>query len=338
MDELNCPFCNKKMTIKKESGFLGSEYLECNSCEVSFTKSGKENLHLKDFKEKTFLEKHKYTHVPYEEWIKIGQGEYTKEEIKEQSELEFVEKLEIKCPTCDTNFNKYHKKGILSFDSIICPECNARYEILSSLYKFKNIPDINSKLWEHYDENLTISQIYAIFGKEDELDTENLSNQDNPNVFECEITEGTVGLTSERNNERYKAVVTLHKDYLEITKGSYWRNKDRGSKELLYNKITSVDLDIGGFLGWNAVELTLSGSELVCLMNVNKKDTTDFYNHLKEIIRKYNLNNEKQNNTPSEENTATSDADELMKWHQLKEQGIITEEEFEIKKKQLLGI
>ncbi len=99
--------------------------------------------------------------------MKIGQGEYTENEIKEESELELKETLTIKCPTCDTPFNKYHKKCILTFDSMICPTCKARYEIIPpNSYKFINIPDKNSKLWEHYTEQLTIEEIYNVFDKE----------------------------------------------------------------------------------------------------------------------------------------------------------------------------
>ena len=335
---LNCPFCNNKMIIKKESGFLGGKYYECESCEVSFKKIGNENYNLKDFKEKTFLKKHELTTVPYNDWIKIGQGEYTEDEIKEQSELEFKETLDIKCPTCDTQFNKYHKKGILSFDSIICPTCNARYELMTNKYLFINIPDHNSILWKHYKEKLSIIEIYEIFDKKDELDLESLPISDNPNIYKCEINEGRFGLDSERDNERYKALITLHDDYLEIKKGSYWRNKDRGSKEILYSKITTVDLDIGTFK-LNAIEITVSGSDIITLLGGTNTEITTFYNHLKETIREYNLNKEKETVTPNIiNNNQISDADELMKWHQMMEQGIITEEEFEHKKKEILGL
>ena len=77
-------------------------------------------------------------------------------------------------------------------------------------------------------------------------------------------------------------------------------------------------------------------------MNIDKDATTTFYNHIKEVIREYNLNQEKRVQQPVQQESVpqntTSDADELMKWHQVMEQGIITQEEFEHKKKEILGL
>jgi len=194
---------------------------------------------------------------------------------------------------------------------------------------------------EEYRKNNPQPEIEENF-EENNIPAENTAENINPDVFECEISEGTVAYTHDRTVEHYKATVILHEDYLEIIKSSLWRGKDRGSKELLYKNVTSVDLDIGGFLKWHAIELTASGSEIICLLNIDKDATTTFYNHIKEVIREYNLNQEKRVQQPVQQESVpqntTSDADELMKWHQMMEQGIITQEEFEHKKKEILGL
>ncbi len=54
MEELNCPLCNNKMINKKGSGILALDYIECESCKISFEKSGKEKYRLKEYEEKHF--------------------------------------------------------------------------------------------------------------------------------------------------------------------------------------------------------------------------------------------------------------------------------------------
>lgn len=63
MEELDCPFCHERMNVKKGLGLLANDYLECESCGVSFIAIGKNKYQLKKYKEKTFLEKHGFNLV-----------------------------------------------------------------------------------------------------------------------------------------------------------------------------------------------------------------------------------------------------------------------------------
>ncbi|MDR2966938.1 MAG: SHOCT domain-containing protein [Methanobacteriaceae archaeon] len=71
------------------------------------------------------------------------------------------------------------------------------------------------------------------------------------------------------------------------------------------------------------------------LINKNRdKNLKDFYDKLMEKINKekrYHVNN-----IQKEDKSTCSNADELMKWYELKEKGVITPEEFENKKNKLL--
>jgi hypothetical protein len=71
------------------------------------------------------------------------------------------------------------------------------------------------------------------------------------------------------------------------------------------------------------------------LINKNRnKNLKDFYDKLMERINKDKICNSKNNIKKDIE--SYSDADELMKWYELKEKGVITQEEFENKKSNLL--
>lgn len=71
------------------------------------------------------------------------------------------------------------------------------------------------------------------------------------------------------------------------------------------------------------------------LVNKNKeKNLKDFYNKLMEKINKEKICHVK--NIKKDDNSSCSDADELMKWYELREKGVITQEEFESKKNKLI--
>ena len=90
-----------------------------------------------------------------------------------------VETTDVNCPTCDIPFKKYIGEGLLSRYQFICPACKARYEYDGS-YKFMNIPDTNSKLWEHYQEKMTMMGYTIILNKK---------NLDKTNEYECKFFE-----------------------------------------------------------------------------------------------------------------------------------------------------
>lgn len=155
--------------------------------------------------------------------------------------------------------------------------------------------------------------------------------------IECYIIEEHSVLFSMNQEEKYeKVTVRIMDDYLSIDKFSRIMNVDRGSKKILYRDITSIDYDRNR--GPDNIELTISGSSKIILLTYGnefafKKFYDDLFNKFQEV--KLNKNTDTDTTTVIQE---TSSADELLKWHNLYEQGIISEEEFNMKKKELLGL
>ncbi len=161
----------------------------------------------------------------------------------------------------------------------------------------------------------------------------------NPKIkeFKCSIKEEKSGFgVGNRKKDLLHAVVTLHDDYILIEKNSLWRGKDRGSKKILYQDISSVDFDKPSTLNFTySIELTVSGSNQIVLGSPQKEDSEDFYNRLSHTVKDYKLY---LNSRGKESYQNNSDADELRKWHKLMEDGIISVEEFNTKKRELLDL
>lgn len=116
-----------------------------------------------------------------------------------------------------------------------------------------------------------------------------------------------------------------------------------GEKEIRIKSITGIQLKKPGFMGLAGfIEFSFSGGseakgsllkkdENRLIIN-NKKQFEEMVK-VKELI--YELLDQQED---SKGQTAASDADELAKFAQLKDKGIITAEEFEVKKKQILGL
>ena len=119
--------------------------------------------------------------------------------------------------------------------------------------------------------------------------------------------------------------------------------KLRGDKTIPYSSIIAVQLKKAGLVA-GYIQLTLKGGSEAkggLLQSVTNENTINFqawgknnqlFTEAKEIIEQNIL---KSQNSGHKE---ISDADELEKYAKLKEKGIITEEEFNAKKKQILGL
>ena len=87
-------------------------------------------------------------------------------------------------------------------------------------------------------------------------------------------------------------------------------------------------------VGQETVPMILMPYDPNCIL-IEKKE----YNELAEQITTFIQNKiNEQSNTSPEVVVKISEADELEKFSKLKEQGIITKEEFEVKKKEILGL
>jgi hypothetical protein len=116
----------------------------------------------------------------------------------------------------------------------------------------------------------------------------------------------------------------------------------KGEKEIRIKSLTGIQLKKPGLLTNGYIQFMYSGgkeSKSKSVFDAAKDENTimitakqyDDFVKAKQLIEEY------QNRTEGG-SASVSVADELKKFAELKEMGVITEEEFEAKKKQLLGI
>lgn len=97
-------------------------------------------------------------------------------------------------------------------------------------------------------------------------------------------------------------------------------------KQIFIKDIQSIDENINGLT--KTGQLRICGITDTFLINIYKKDISEA---IKRII--YNL---ETSDNKSNSNNSISKADEILKFKKLLDEGIITQEEFEMKKKELL--
>ena len=114
-----------------------------------------------------------------------------------------------------------------------------------------------------------------------------------------------------------------------VHKKSYWRGRERGEKHIRYDKITSIDYDAGKLLAAPSIQLYLSSVEYT--FRSYDKRLESFFHMIREKI-------DDAQTQQTSVNSSVSPMDELKKLAELRDMGIVTEEEFEQKKKQLLGL
>lgn len=122
----------------------------------------------------------------------------------------------------------------------------------------------------------------------------------------------------------------------------------RGNKEILIKNITSIQFKQPGLLTNGFIQFAFSGSSESKggVFDATKDENSIVFSksELKNFERLKNIINEKRSSAKNTESLPppTHQADDIYtqieKLSALKEKGIITTEEFEIKKKQLLGI
>lgn len=172
---VDCPLCNNPMKSHKSTGFLASgiDYT-CENCQLKLHYF-EDKYRLEEIKENSRLQliykNKKYT---LSEWKNICSGHYSEEEDMKLSKLEFEETTDISCPICNNLFDKYHDKGILTFDLLVCPMCESKFEIWhNGIYRFINSPSNDLKLWDYYKKELTMNEFYDIMGKSNNVETPN---------------------------------------------------------------------------------------------------------------------------------------------------------------------
>ena len=122
-------------------------------------------------------------------------------------------------------------------------------------------------------------------------------------------------------------LVATNKRLVFVDKGLIYGLK---VEDFPYDKISSIQYKTGMLLG----ELTIYASgNRADIKNVEKKLVRNFA----EFVRAKTTENKEKNTVKSEE-PVPDIADQIKKLADLKEQGILTEEEFSAKKKKILGI
>ena len=153
----------------------------------------------------------------------------------------------------------------------------------------------------------------------------------NKQWFQCSIEEikySTFSNQPQRNIDH--AYVIINEDNFEIIKESVWLKSNMGTRRLYFYNLTSLDFDARGKLhASSSVIINTKGAEHVQLKFVTKDDFDLMNNAFESYLEK---THQPQQNIPT-----TSNADELLKYAELYEKGLLTKEEFDMKKAELLG-
>jgi hypothetical protein len=132
--------------------------------------------------------------------------------------------------------------------------------------------------------------------------------------------------------------VTIHHK-----KGSYHGGK---TKEIRIKSISGIEMGQPGKIFAGYIQFMFSGgseaggwSRIDAAKNENcimfRKNKQAMFEECRDLVNRYI---EESQSSSGKEAAATSEADELAKWAALKESGAITADEYETKKRQILGL
>lgn len=145
--------------------------------------------------------------------------------------------------------------------------------------------------------------------------------------FECTVEELRMStILNQPEREVDHGYIIIHSDYIEILKESVFLKRNMGSRKLYFKNITSINRNKTGLLHLSDKVMinTKSSERAIELVHVKEED----FNRLVEAFDKYN-NQEKTD-------SIVTNVDELLKYAELYEKGLLTKEEFTTKKKELL--
>lgn len=109
-----------------------------------------------------------------------------------------------------------------------------------------------------------------------------------------------------------------------------------GTRKIYFHNISSIDFDARGRLhASSSVIINTKGAEHIQLKFVTENDFNLMNNAFENYIEKVH---KPQQTAPIQQNiSTTSNADELLKYAELYEKGLLTKDEFEMKKAELLS-
>lgn len=153
--------------------------------------------------------------------------------------------------------------------------------------------------------------------------------------FKCTIEEIKFStFTNERRRNVDYAYVIINEDNFEIIKESVWLKSNMGTRKLYFYNIASIDFDARGKLhASSSVIINTKSAEHVQLKFVTRDKFDLMNNAFESYIEK---THKPQQAVPIQQISTTSSADELLKYAELYEKGLLTKEEFDMKKSELL--
>ncbi|WP_292778505.1 hypothetical protein [Methanobrevibacter sp.] len=152
--------------------------------------------------------------------------------------------------------------------------------------------------------------------------------------FKCSIEEirhSTFSNTNER--DLMDCYIILEDTYMLVVKESMFLKSKMGNIKIFYDNIAGIDYDAQGLLNLsNSIDIHLKSSGKVQLKYVNDE-------MVNLINGKFNEYMENKTNYSNDDmgNKSNSNVDDLVKIAELYEKGLLTKEEFEIKKKELFN-
>ena len=192
-------------------------------------------------------------------------------------------------------------------------------------------PDVLQKRRQRYIETSQKAE-----GKKKDIEEKFGVVLTNKKWFQCSIEEVKYStFTNQPQRNIDTAYVIINEDNFEIIKESVWLKSNMGSRKIFFYNITSIDYDARGRLhASSSVILNTKGAEHIQLKFVTKEN----FDMMNKVFESYleKMHNPHQP-APVQQNVSTATAaDELLKYAELYEKGLLTKEEFDLKKSELL--
>lgn len=150
--------------------------------------------------------------------------------------------------------------------------------------------------------------------------------------FECAIEEMRFSTFSNDNKrDVQRAYVIVDSTFLEIIKESVFFKSKMGNRKIYFENIAGIDYDASGkFHLSNNLIINLKSSEHIQL----KKIEEQWVQYITDKYEQYLFN---KNNNNVQSGGSDNNVDDLMKYAELLEKGLITNEEFNMKKVEIIG-
>ncbi len=176
----------------------------------------------------------------------------------------------------------------------------------------------------------------SALNKSSESNMANGNNNRNNNVclynFNCKTLEDSIPLPGGTDFKIVNASVSVFGDRIEIKKTGSFLGIDYGDDVVYFENVASIHFDKVLLIGaLDSINITTTGNDVISLV----KTTQHMFNRVKECWMDYK-SRKQQSNNPINVINNDSNADEIKKYYELFKEGIITEEEFNKKKKDLL--